>query len=122
MYSLVLHHSLTWRLLVGVRSVRVLGAGESAAARVADRELPLSGVAGGVRRWSVFGRLASHVCVWHLAGHCAMGLGMALLQRLKSLDVLLVARVPRPMPDGYGQIPNPLKFALYSLLRICVGI
>ena len=102
--------------LVDVRSVRVVGADESAAAQVAGRELALSGVTAdasgggpsseGWRRTCVCG-IWLGVAQWDMqAGVCACGRRL-LYKRAgdgpsQSLDVPLVPRAPRPMPDGYG--------------------
>ena len=117
--------------LVGVQSVRVVGAGESAAARVAGRELPLSGAAGRVRGGlSLNGWRRTCVCgiwlgvaQWDMqAGVCACG--RRLLYKwardgpYKSLDVPLVPRVPRPMPDWYGWIQVFSTRLLFWELRI----
>ena len=101
--------------LVAVRSVRVVGADELAAARVAGRELALSGVAAdasgggpssdGRRRTCVCG-IWLGVAQWDMqAGVCACGRRL-LYKRARdgpsqSLEVPLVPRAPRPMPDGY---------------------
>ena len=103
--------------LAGVQSVRVFGDGVSMAlARVDDRELPLSGVAADARgHGSSSGgwRRTCECCTWLgvaqwelQAGVCACGRRL-LYKRARdgpfqSLDVPLVPRVPRPMPDGYG--------------------
>ena len=102
--------------LVGVWRVRVIGADESAAARVAGRELALSGVTAdasgsgpssdGWRRTCVRGVWLG-VAQWDMqAGVCACGRRL-LYKRARdgpsqSLDVPLVPRAPRPMTDGYG--------------------
>ena len=114
--------------LVGVRSVRVVGAGESAAARVAGRELPLSDAAGrvcgglslnGWRRTCVCG-IWLGVAQWDMqAGVCACG--RRLLYKwardgpYKSLDVPLVPRVLRPMPDWYGWTQVFYSFTLFGI-------
>ena len=103
--------------LAGVRRVRVADDGGSVAlAPVDGRELPLAGVAadargrtaslGGWRRTCECG-ITLGVAQWELqAGVCACGRRL-LYKRARdgpsqSLDVPLVPRVPRPMPDGYG--------------------
>ena len=103
--------------LAGVQSVRVVDAGGCVTlARVGGRELPWSGVAaharghavssGGWRRTCECG-ITLGVAQWELqAGVCACGRRL-LYKRARdgpsqSLDVPLVPRVPRPMPDGYG--------------------
>ena len=103
--------------LAGVQSVRVVDAGGCVAlTRVGGRELPWSGVAadarghavpsGGWRRTCECG-ITLGVAQWELqAGVCACGRRL-LYKRARdgpsqSLDVPLVPRVPRPMPDGYG--------------------
>ena len=115
--------------LVGVRSVRVVDAGESAAAWESGRDLPLSGVAAdasgggpssdGWRRTCVCG-IWLGVAEWDLqAGVCACGRRLFYKRARdgppRSLDVQLVPRVPRPMPDGYGQIHNPFTLLLFTL-------
>ena len=104
---------------VGVRSVRVVGDGVSIAlARDDDRELPLSGVAADARghgasldRWRRISMCECGIWLgvaqWELqAGVCACECRLIYKQALDrlspSLHVLLVPRVPRPMPDGYG--------------------
>ena len=105
--------------LAGGPSVRVVDAGGWVAlARVGGRELPWSGVAadarghavslGGWRRTCECG-ITLGVAQWELqAGVCACGRRLGVLYKRardgpsQSLDVPLVPRVPRPMPDGYG--------------------
>ena len=111
--------------LAGVQRVRVVNAGECVAlARVGGRELTLSGVAADARGHAVslgnwrrtckcgitlgvvqWGCSGAGVCELQ-AGVCACGRRL-LHKRARdspsqSLDVPLVPRVSRPMPDGYG--------------------
>ena len=103
--------------LAGVRRVRVVDDGGSVALAPFDgRELPLTSVAadargraaslGGWRRTCECG-ITLAVAQWELQAEvCACGRRL-LYKRARdgpsqSLDVPLVPRVPRPMPDGYG--------------------
>ena len=103
--------------LAGVQSVRVVDAGGCVAlTRVGGRELPWSGVAADTRGHAVSSGSWRRTCEcgitlgvahWELqTGVCACGRRL-LYKRARdgpsqSLDVPLVPRVPRPMPDGYG--------------------
>ena len=117
--------------LAGVRRVRVVGDGGSVAlAPIGRTGAALVGCCcGRARSCCILGRLTAHVRVWHHVGGCSAGLqagvcacGRRLFYKRardgpsQSLDVPLVPRVPRPMPDGTNRCTIFSTFYLYLML------